>query len=180
MEQHTTVMGVVNRRMNSIRVILNYWKKGDFNSVINGLGMMNDTSVVMDVLNHTFADNQKIEMLNYENVANLLPHCIVLVNSKYETHILAGLKSTSNILTHFAGEIIKIKTVPVSGGVDLAREERLKKCEACVEQFYNFFKSKGFQKALKRKGEVAEIAMNLHGKLTMFLNKTKAQAAECE
>ena len=57
MEQHPTVIGVVNRRMNSIRVILNYWKKGDFNSVINSLGMMNDTSVIMDVLNHTFADN---------------------------------------------------------------------------------------------------------------------------
>jgi len=180
MEQHTTVVGVVNRRMNSIRVILNYWKKGDFNSVINCLGMMNDNSVVMDVINSTFADNQKVEMLNFDNVANVLPHCTQLVNSKYETHIIAGLKATSNILHHFAGEIIKIKTVVVSGGVDLAREERLKKCDACVEQFYNFFKSKGFLKAQKRKGDVAELSMNLHGRLLMFLNKTKAQSAECE
>ena len=55
--------------MNSIRVILNYWKKGDFNSVVNSLGMMNDTSVIMDVLNNTFADNQRIDMLNYDNIA---------------------------------------------------------------------------------------------------------------
>lgn len=92
--------------MNSIRVILNYWKKGDFNSVINSLGMMNDTSVIMDVLNHTFADNQKIEMLNFDNVASIMPHCTMLVNSKYETHILAGLKSTANILKHFGPQII--------------------------------------------------------------------------
>ena len=87
-------------------------------------------------------------MLNYENIAQILPHCISLVNSKYETHILAGLKATQNILKTFGPQIIQIKTVPISGGVDLAREERVKKCEACIDQFLNFFKSKGFQKSL--------------------------------
>jgi hypothetical protein len=61
----------------------------------------------------------------------------------------------------------------VSGGVDLAREERIKKCDACIEQFHNLLKSKGFQKALKRKGEVSDIAMTLHNHLTNFINKTK-------
>ena len=56
--------------------------------------MINDLCVVMDVLNNTFAKNIRIEMLNYENVAQLLPHTMQLVNSKYETHIIAGLKST--------------------------------------------------------------------------------------
>lgn len=30
---------------------------------------MNDTSIVMDVLNNTFAENLKIDSLNYENIA---------------------------------------------------------------------------------------------------------------
>jgi hypothetical protein len=60
--------------------------------------MMNDQSIVMDVLNNTFAENQKIDVLNYENIAQILPHAISLVNSKYETHILAGMKTTLNIL----------------------------------------------------------------------------------
>jgi len=77
-----------------------------------------------------------------------------LVNSKYETHILAGLKSTLNILKHWGPEIIKVKTIPVGGGVDLAREERLKKVDACIDQFMNFFNSKGFQKSIKRGGTV--------------------------
>ena len=70
---------------------------------------------------------------------------------------------------------MQIKTVAVSGGVDLAREERIKKCDACIDQFLNFFKSKGFQKSLKRKGEVAEVAMTLHTQLNSFLNKTKGE-----
>lgn len=40
--------------------------------------------------------------------------------------------------------MIQIKTIPVGGGVDLAREERVKKVDVCIEHFMNFFKSKGF------------------------------------
>lgn len=60
--------------------------------------MMNDTSIVMDVLNNTFAENLKVDVLNYENIAQIIPHTINLVNSRYETHILAGLKTAVNIL----------------------------------------------------------------------------------
>lgn len=31
--------------------------------------MMNDASVVMDILNNTFAENLKIDSLNFENIA---------------------------------------------------------------------------------------------------------------
>jgi hypothetical protein len=93
MEQHTTLIGVVQRRIQSIKVILNWWNKGNITSAINALSMMNDTSIVMDVLNSTFADNQKIDQLNYDNLIQILPHTTSLVNSKYETHIIAGLKT---------------------------------------------------------------------------------------
>jgi len=92
--------------MSSIKVILNWWNKGNVTSAINALNMMNDMSVVMDVLNNTFAENQRIDMLNYDNIAQILPHATGLVNSKYETHILAGLKSTMNILKSFGPQIL--------------------------------------------------------------------------
>lgn len=57
MEQHATLVGVISRRMSSIKVILNWWNKGNVTSAINALNMMNDNSVIMDVLNNTFADN---------------------------------------------------------------------------------------------------------------------------
>jgi con80 domain of Katanin len=83
-------------------------------------------------------------MLNYENVSQILPHTIQLVNSKYETHILAGLKGTLNILKVFGPQLIQLKTVEVSKNVDLAREERLKKAEICIDGFASFMKGKGF------------------------------------
>ena len=63
----------------------------------------------------------------------------------------------------------------VGGGVDLAREERIKKVDVCADYLLNFYNSKGFQKALKRSGEVQEIAMVLHNHLSNFLNKTKRE-----
>ena len=60
--------------------------------------MMNDTSTAMDLLNNTFAENQKVDTLNYENIAQILPHATSLVNSKYEPHIIAGLKTSFNII----------------------------------------------------------------------------------
>jgi len=57
---------------------------------------------------------------------------------------LAGLKTCLNILKLWGPEMIKIKTIPVGGGVDLSREERLKKVDTCIDHFLNFFKGKGF------------------------------------
>lgn len=54
--------------------------------------------------------------------------------------------------------MIQIKTVPVGGGVDLAREERIKKVDICIESLLNFSKTKGLEKALNRGDDVQEIA----------------------
>lgn len=144
--------------MNNINVIQNWWNKGNITSAINALNMMNDTSIVMDVLNNTFAENLKVDLLNYENISQIINHSINLTNSRYESHIKAGLKTVLNILKHWEKNLIQIKTIPVGGGVDLAREERLKKVDACIDSFQNYYKSKGFEKALKRGDDVQEIA----------------------
>jgi katanin p80 WD40 repeat-containing subunit B1 len=156
-------------------MILNWWNKGSITSALNALSMMNDTSIVMDVLNNTFAENQKVDSLNYENIAQVVPHATNLVNSKYETHIVAGLKTSLNIIKTWGPEMIKIKTMPVGGGVDLAREERVKKVDLCIDHFMSLYKSKGFQKALKRQGEVQEISTLLHNHLGNLLNKTRRE-----
>eukprot|EP00347_Sterkiella_histriomuscorum_P009360 403341515 len=172
MGNHATLVSVMQRRTNQVNIIQNWWTKGNITSAINALNMMNDTSTVMDVVNNTFAENQKVDILNYENISTITTHCVTLVNSKYETHILAGLKAILNILKHWAPQMIQIKTVPVGSGVDLAREERLKKVDTCIENFKNFYKCKGFQKSLQREGEVQEIGKMVNNHLTNLLNKT--------
>jgi hypothetical protein len=51
-------------------------------------------------------------------------------------------------LKFFGPQIIQLKTVPIGRGVDLAREERIRKCDNCIDAFLQFKRSKGMQKAL--------------------------------
>lgn len=61
MQQHTTVVGVVQRRIQQIGVIMKWWNKNDIPSAINALNLMQDMSVTMDVLNNTFAEGYRVE-----------------------------------------------------------------------------------------------------------------------
>ena len=54
--------------------------------------MIKDPTVSMDILNSTFAKNKRMDMLNFEKVTMLIPHIQDLIDSKYETHMKAGLK----------------------------------------------------------------------------------------
>ena len=155
MAQHPGMVSILQRRLDQVKVIMHWWNKGSVTSAINALSMQpNDLAVANDVLNATFAKNQRLDLLNYDNIAAIVPHATNLVNSKYETHILCGLRTTLNILKQFGEPMIQIKTMPVGRGVDLAREERIGKVDVCVEQLFKFHQSKGFQKAQTRTGEV--------------------------
>lgn len=56
------------------------------------------------------------------------------------------------------------------GGVDLAREERLAKCEQVIDGFFEISKSKSYLKSMTRAGEVKDIAMDFNRVLQNFLN----------
>ena len=118
-------------------------------SAINALNMQNDLSVSMDVLQATLAKNARVNTLKIDNVTSVMPQIISLTNSKYETHLMTGLNSTLNLLRHFAPGLLELKLTPLNPReVDLAREERIRKADECINQFQRFSKCKGFYKAL--------------------------------
>ena len=61
------------------------------------------------------------------------------------------------------------------GGVDLAREDRIQKCDAVIEAYWEMSKSKSYLKTLQRSGEVKDVAVELHRVMQNFFNATKAQ-----
>lgn len=137
MEQHQDLLQTIQQRKNSVEIAIKYWKNSNFQSVINTFKMMNkDPSVIMDVINHTFARGLKMEVLNYENIHEIMPFITSLIASKYESYVLAGLRATKEILQRFGPEIIQIKSFKMlGGGVDLAREERIRNVDKCVDEF---------------------------------------------
>lgn len=102
MDRHTTFNGVMQRRIANIKVVMNYiLRENDIGHALNALSMIKDPTVSMDILNSTFAKNKRMEMLNFEKVAMLIPHVQDLIDSKYETHMKAGLLSAQNVLNAF-------------------------------------------------------------------------------
>jgi hypothetical protein len=59
-----------------------------------------------------------------------------MIDSKYETHNKCGLNSAYNVLLAFQKTIIEIKMSAAMGGVDLAREDRIKNCDNVIETFF--------------------------------------------
>ena len=75
-------------------------------AALNALGMIKDATVTMDILNSTFAKNKRIDMLNYQRIGQLLPFVQDMLDSKYETHNKAGLKTALNVLKAYHNPII--------------------------------------------------------------------------
>ena len=54
-----------------------------------------------DFLSDTFAANAKMDLLTIDTAPAILGHCLTLVNSKYESHTLTGVKASGNVFNVF-------------------------------------------------------------------------------
>ncbi len=59
--------------------------------------------------------------------------------------------------------------MPVAGGVDLEREERLKKGELCVQQFRSVWQSPALRHIADKKNEMGNFSRRLLTDLEFFL-----------
>jgi len=92
---------------------------------------MNDTALMADILNQI---NQSVNIWNLDISTILLPSIKDLINSKYEEHAQIGSDSCKIIFKNF-GKLIKSTIAGPSIDVDMMREERQRKCNACYGYF---------------------------------------------
>jgi hypothetical protein len=97
-------MSIVNKRYEHITLILKYWNQGDYSLALGTIKMMNDPSVIMDVFSTTFSEGRCIDSISLENVLNILPLSLILVESKYDPYIQVGIHTIQNLLGTF-GEV---------------------------------------------------------------------------
>ena len=88
----------MKQRHGKIQDLLTAWKVGDIAQVIQKLNANTDTIVTYDFLKSTFNDNKHIEYLNYQHIAQLLPHMQKVVALKQEVHCLCGLNSNGDMV----------------------------------------------------------------------------------
>ena len=106
LKQHSTVVAVMTKRKQNLKGVERWWQQGNMDAAVNSLSMLKDVSVVMDLMNHTFAENEMVDMLTFENAAATLAHAGKLIESRYEPHLICGLRSLRNIFNLFSDRIM--------------------------------------------------------------------------
>ena len=89
-----------------MKVIINWWNKGQVTSAINALNMQNDLGLTMDVINATLSQNCRFDTLKTESATSFMPQVCILLESKYQNHLMAGMKAALNLLRHFSPGLI--------------------------------------------------------------------------
>jgi hypothetical protein len=99
--EHNPLIGILNKRKNNMAVVLKYWSHGDTSAAFNALTMMNDPSIIMDVFSVTFAEGQRMDIVNLDNVPVILSLSLILIKSKYDCYVQTGLKTVRKVFQSF-------------------------------------------------------------------------------
>ena len=101
-KDNKTMLSILNKRTLTVQTLMNWWNKGNIDSTINALTSKRDTSVVMDFFNYAFVKggHANLDQITMENAAAILAHLFSLINSKYETYLIVGIKALKVIFEH--------------------------------------------------------------------------------
>lgn len=156
-KQHPQMLGVLQRRIEQSRRLQELWAKGNLAGLDSIIAAPQDHAVFCDFA-RVVIQQKLVSTLNLDACHALL--CIVreLIASKYQDFVETALRFAELLLEHF-GDIISdtrqsCANIP-ERHLDLAREERLRKCNACYELFQQVSSSlssdaAGLQSALHR------------------------------
>ncbi|XP_076110896.1 katanin p80 WD40 repeat-containing subunit B1-like isoform X3 [Mytilus galloprovincialis] len=158
---HDAMSAVMSSRSKNLQIVRAMWTSGNTKTALDSAISMRDPSVIVDLLNVL---NLKTGLWNLDLCSSLLPQVKDLLNSKYESHSEAACNALKIILRNF-GPVIKsnITSAP-SIGVDLSREERIQKCNAC----YNFLSE--IRITLEKKQSVSGKLGNLYKEVQILMS----------
>ncbi len=138
MEQHNNMTTILTTRYTNLKAIKASWNANgsgaDSKGILAVLGVVSefeDAALMVDFLR---ALPQREDFYTLDLCTALLPHLIELLNETKDDYLHLALSLTIKLVRLF-GHIIKTtREAPSVKGVDISKEERLEKCQAC----YNY------------------------------------------
>lgn len=141
-QQHPRMKSVLQRRLAQVRRLKELWATGNLASLSSVLQMPQDHAVFCDFVRSVM--QHKLETsLNLDACQLLLPIVRDIVRSKYDDFALAATQFAEVLYQHFAPIIADTRKSQAGVNerqLDIAREERLQKCNACHEYFQEIFR----------------------------------------
>jgi len=136
-QQHDHMMSMYRRRIDQSKRIIELWSRGNVSGIVGCLQMPKDTAVFCSFLRQLLARNLH-GPLSLDACQILLPLLRDIMSSKYDEFVGTALSFTEVLFEKFRGLIADTRRgcakIP-ERQLDLAQEERLKKCNFCYDRF---------------------------------------------
>lgn len=130
--EHLKFLKIMSDRAKSIQGMLDLWMKGNIKILIQTL-KSTDIYVVSDVLAQILKPSRAAISAQFGII--IAERSKQMINSKHLSLIRSGLDFMLQVVTLFKDDMIKLKTFGSDKGVDLAREQRLRKYDILIEQY---------------------------------------------
>ena len=128
MELDQQFIAIMKKRIKGLEKISEEYKKGNYEETMAEAGLCKDLGVVNDFFRYALIkkDLSKIS-LKSDMAIQIFPIILNMINCKYDIYFKTGINTAWTILNLFSDPIIDAMKTPLSGGIDLNREEKIKK-----------------------------------------------------
>ena len=152
MELDPQFIAIMKKRINGLEKISDQYQKGNYEASMAEVGLCKDLGVVNDFFRYALIkkDLNKIS-LKSDMAIQIFPIILNMINCKYDIYFKTGINTAWIILNLFSDPIIDAMKTPLSGGIDLNREEKINKYKIIIDYFKRLRESQILQNNLKYK-----------------------------
>ena len=175
MELDQQFIAIMKKRIKGLEKISEEYKKGNYEETMAEAGLCKDLGVVNDFFRYALIkkDLNKIS-LKSDMAIQIFPIILNMINCKYDIYFKTGINTAWTILNLFSDPIIDAMKTPLSGGIDLNREEKIKKYKIIIDYFKRLRESEILQNNLKYK-EIKNLNLKQFvGEVNFFINNLKS------
>ena len=172
MELDQQFIAIMKKRIKGLEKISEEDKKGNYEETMAEAGLCKDLGVVNDFFRYALIkkDLSKIS-LKSDMAIQIFPIILNMINCKYDIYFKTGINTAWTILNLFSDPIIDAMKTPLSGGIDLNREEKIKKYKIIIDYFKRLRESEILQNNLKYK-EIKNLNLKQFvGEVNFFINQ---------
>ena len=143
---------IMQNRIDGLKKISENYKNGNYEESMAEAGLNKDLGVVNDFFRYALIkkDLNKIS-LKSDMVIQIFPTILNMVNCKYDVYFKTGINTAWIILNLFSDPIMDAIKAPLSGGIDLNREEKINKYKIIIDYFKRLRDSPALEQNAKYK-----------------------------
>ncbi len=172
MELDPQFITIMKKRIKGLEKISEQYQKGNYEESMAEVGLCKDLGVVNDFFRYALIkkDINKIS-LKSDMAIQIFPIILNMINCKYDIYFKTGVNTAWTILNLFSDPIIDAMKTPLSGGIDLNREDKINKYKIIIDYFKRLRESQILQNNLKYK-EIKNLNLKQFiGEVNFFINQ---------